>query len=135
MKLLIYTQEKMEFDYMISNFIFTAADGEVEIQPKHTSLMTEIDLCIAEIGIKGGNPKKIIITGGLCKVKDNVVKVLARTVEFPETLNKNRALDSQKRAEERIEKAAKDPEAEIDVTRAEAALRRSLIRLTSLNYK
>ncbi len=131
MKLLIYTQEKTEFDYIFTSFIFKAKDGEIEIQPNHTNLMTEIDICVGEIALKVGHTKKIILTGGFCIVKDKEVKVLARTVEFPEILDKKRAIKAKERAEERLKKVEKDPE--INIIRAEAALQRAAARLSSLD--
>jgi F-type H+-transporting ATPase subunit epsilon len=63
---------------------------------------------------------------GFVEVLDNKVKVLVDFAEFAEEIDLKRAEAARDRAKERLEQRKKDG---MDVARAEAALRRALVRL------
>ena len=66
------------------------------------------------------------ISGGFLEVRPDHVIVLADQAERAEEIDVTRAAEARKRAEERL----KTKEAGIDTLRAEAALRRALVRLS-----
>lgn len=59
------------------------------------------------------------------EVKKDSVTILAESCEWPEEIDVNRANEAKIRAERRI----KSGDSEVNMTRAEAALKRSLTRL------
>jgi F-type H+-transporting ATPase subunit epsilon len=65
------------------------------------------------------------ISGGFLEVRPEKVIVLADACERSDEIDIERAMEAKKRAEERL----KNLTAEIDQSRAEAALRRSMARL------
>jgi F-type H+-transporting ATPase subunit epsilon len=74
---------------------------------------------------KGGEEFSIAISGGFLEVRPDRIIILADAAERAEEVNLARAEEAKRRAEEEL---SRHPP-EVDATRAEAALRRSLIRL------
>ena len=72
-----------------------------------------------------GEVKKAAVHGGIIEILPDKVTVLAEVAEWPEEIDVNRANEAKIRAERRL--ATKD--ADLDVARAEMALKRSLARL------
>jgi F-type H+-transporting ATPase subunit epsilon len=81
-----------------------------------------------EIRINDGSKKDVLfaVSVGFVEVNENKVIVLAEAAEPPEKIDLERALESKRRAEERL-KAANDDS--VDYARAEAALKRAINRL------
>jgi F-type H+-transporting ATPase subunit epsilon len=101
-----------------------AEKGYVGILPGHTPFLSRIG--IGEVIYRIGDKKHFLaLSGGFVEVSDDSVVVLARSAELPEEIDKDRAEQSRKRAEDRLQ--GKTPE--IDFVRAEAALRRAMMRL------
>jgi len=71
-----------------------------------------------------GEAIEYVIHGGFCEVRDNVVTVLSRSAEKAEEIDLARAQKAAKRAQEIM----RSDMAELDLTRAMAALRRAMIR-------
>ena len=69
--------------------------------------------------------KKAAVHGGIVEVLKDKVTILAEIAEWPDEIDVNRANDAKIRAERRL--ASKD--SNLDVPRAEMALKRSLARL------
>lgn len=111
----------------IVNCMTTA--GAIGILPNHSPLVGIIP--ISHLNYKKVEDEKmesidIAIAGGVIDVKDNSVIVLADAFETKDEIDRNRAEEAKRRAEERI--ASNDPN--IDVKRAELALSRALSRLS-----
>ena len=64
------------------------------------------------------------ISGGVVRVENNEVVVLARTAELAETIDIARAQSSEKRARERL----RAHQSEVNMKRAEISLNRALVR-------
>jgi len=88
MKLSIITPENKIYEDVIKRFIFTAIDGEIEIQDKHCDLITVIDNCQATI-FQEHSKKEINLSGGLCKVKNNELYILTTKAEFLNNIKAN----------------------------------------------
>jgi len=86
-------------------------------------------LAAEQVAAKGAE-HVVFVSGGFCEVRGNTVRIVSEAGERPEEIDKARAEEARKRAEERIAEARKlPPTAEVDLVRAEAALRRALFRL------
>jgi F-type H+-transporting ATPase subunit epsilon len=103
---------------------FTAEDGDIGILPGHIPLTTVIAPGILTIREPEGE-KQAALMAGFAEILPEKVTILAETVEWPEEIDPERAEAAKKRAEERIHNHAAD----IDVARAEIALKRALVRL------
>ncbi|MGA2158836.1 MAG: F0F1 ATP synthase subunit epsilon [Dehalococcoidia bacterium] len=123
-KLEIVTAERQVFSEDVTTIIAEGIDGQMTILPKHAPLITM--LAPGELVIrKDGEEMYMSITGGFLEVRPEKVIVLADACERSDEIDIERAMEAKKRAEERL----KNLTTEIDQSRAEAALRRSMARL------
>ncbi|MCI8280953.1 MAG: ATP synthase F1 subunit epsilon [Lachnospiraceae bacterium] len=103
---------------------FTAEDGDIGVYKNHIPLTTVIAPGILNIKEAQGE-KQAALHAGFAQILPEKVTILAEVAEWPDEIDKNRAEEAKKRAEERLQSHA----AGIDVARAEAALKKALIRL------
>lgn len=99
-------------------------EGEIGILKDHIPLTAMLTPCIANIKTGGGSRQAAIHDGFIEILKDRVI-VLSESCEWPEEIDRNRAEEARIRAERRL----KSGDVTLNVTRAELALRKSLIRL------
>jgi len=100
--------------------------GAMEILPGHAPLVSEMDIGYLRVGKTADSRSlRFFVVGGYVEVHGNDVTVLANIAETPEEIDKKRAEDARRRAEERLAKK----EAHTDMNRAQAALLRALARL------
>ncbi|MDD5313268.1 MAG: F0F1 ATP synthase subunit epsilon [Dehalococcoidia bacterium] len=120
----IVTAERQVFSEDVTAVIAEGVSGQMTILPKHAPLITM--LAPGELVIrKDGDEIYMAITGGFLEVRPDKVIVLADACERSDEIDLERAAEAKRRAEERL----KNLTPEVDQTRAEAALRRSLARL------
>ncbi|MDP2950318.1 MAG: ATP synthase F1 subunit epsilon, partial [Chloroflexota bacterium] len=94
------------------------------VLPLHAPLLTMIQPGVLRI-VKGGEEVQMAITGGFIEVRQNRITILADAAERGEEVDVTRAEEARRRAQERL--ATKEVTA--DMLRAEAALKRALVRL------
>jgi len=124
-KLDIVTAEKSIFSEDVDMVIAPGVQGQLGILPHHTPLMTMLEP--GELVIKkGGEEIYLAISGGFLEVRPDRVIVLADSAERAEEIDIARAEEARNRAQKRLEERYTPG---VDAARAEAALRRSLIRL------
>ena len=97
---------------------------EIGVYAEHIPLTSVLVPCVMNIHVDG-DVKKAAVHGGIVEILQDKVTVLAEIAEWPEEIDVNRANEARTRAERRL--SSNDPQ--IDVVRAEAALKRSLARL------
>jgi F-type H+-transporting ATPase subunit epsilon len=120
----IVTAERVVFSDDVDVVIAPGVEGQLGILPHHAPLMTM--LLPGELLVrKGGEEFYLAISGGFLEVRPDRIIVLADAAERVEEIDIARAEEAKRRAEERLK--AHPPEA--DEALAEAALRRSLVRL------
>ena len=95
-----------------------------KLYPQHIPLTAVLVPCVLTIHQNDGI-KKAAVHGGIVEVLKDKVTILAEIAEWPDEIDVNRANDAKIRAERRL--ASKD--SNLDVPRAEMALKRSLARL------
>lgn len=103
---------------------FTAEDGDIGVYKNHIPLTTVIAPGILNIKEQQGE-KQAALHAGFAQIMPEKVTILAEVAEWPDEIDKNRAEEAKKRAEQRLN----SHEAGIDVTRAEVALKKALVRL------
>jgi F-type H+-transporting ATPase subunit epsilon len=120
----IVTAERVVFSEDVDAVIAPGIEGQLGVLPHHSPLMTTLEP--GELLVrKGGEEFSLAISGGFIEVRPDRVIVLADAAERVEEIDVARAEEAKRRAEERIKEHAPG----VDLTRAEAALRRSLTRL------
>lgn len=127
LKLEIVTQERRV--YMaedVDMVIAPGTEGEMGILPRHAPLITSLAEGVMRVRRAGSREEVLAIHGGFMEVLPDRVMVLADAAERAEEIDVARAEEARQRAEELMKQRRED---RIDYTRAEAALRRSLVRL------
>ena len=121
----IVTAEQSVYSDDVDIVIAPGVEGQLGILPNHTPLMTMLQPGEL-IARKGKEEFSLAVSGGFLEVRPERVIVLADSAERAEDIDIARAEEAKKRAEQRL---AERYTPEVDAARAEAALRRSLIRL------
>ena len=113
-------------DDTVTSLVAPGAEGYLGVLANHAPLLTEIK--VGELNIKRleRSAQILAVGAGFMEVSGNTVIVLADTAELAEEIDVTRADDAKRRAQERLRRRA---DAEIDASRAEAALARALNRL------
>jgi len=120
----IVTAEQLIFSDDVDIVVAPGIDGELAVLPRHAPLMTMLQP--GELRVrKGGDETFMAITGGFLEVRPDRVTILADAAERAEDIDSARAEAAKRRAEDRLSGKLSGAE----MARAEAALRRSLIRL------
>ena len=124
MRLEIVTAERIVYSEDINILVAPGSDGELGILPNHAPLLTTLDP--GEIRVtKDGEETYMVVSGGFLEVIGNRVTILADTAEHAEEIDLERAEAALRRAEEQVESASSD----MDLERALASIRRSNARL------
>ncbi len=125
LKVEIVTAERMVYsEEDVDRIIVPGVEGELGVLPLHTPLLTMMQPGLMRI-IRGNEEIEMVITGGFIEVRENHVTVLADTAERADDIDEARAQEARQRAQRQLEERT----TEMDLSRAEAALARSLIRL------
>lgn len=108
-------------------------DGEVEFRRNHTPIILSTVPTITEIIKVDGSSEKYFTSSGVIVLKENLIKFCCDTIERPEAIDLNRAMESKKRAENRLKEIKNK---NIDEKRAKLALARAIARIEAVNkYK
>ena len=107
----------------ILNVVTTS--GALGIMSRHLPLVAILE--ISHLNYKrDGQVFEYSIAGGIINVKDNSAQILAESFESKEEIDLQRAENSKQRAEDRL--ASKEPN--IDIKRAEIALKKAINRIS-----
>ncbi len=127
LKLRVVTPSRDFFDGECDMAVLKTIDGDTGILYGHQPLTTVLDLGYLRI-IDNNEEKRSTMLGGFAKVNSEGLTIISEAAEWAEDIDIERALESKKRAEERLEEGGKDS-GEVDMLRAEASLKRALLRL------
>ena len=120
----LVTAERMVYSDDVDMVIAWGLEGQLGILPHHAPLMTMLQP--GELIIKKENEETYMaVSGGFLEVRPDKVIILADACERAEEIDLARAEEAKRRAGEIMEA----PSPETDSAAAEAALRRSLVRL------
>lgn len=124
MHLKIITHEKVVFDEDVDEIYTRGTDGEFGILKNHVPVMAALDIGVTKV--KQGDMTRCFTTmGGVLQFKDDECNILTTTAEAGDDIDVARAEEALKRAKARLDEA----DAEIDAKRAEAAIARAMARL------
>ncbi|SMC41523.1 ATP synthase F1 subcomplex epsilon subunit [Desulfocicer vacuolatum DSM 3385] len=100
-------------------------EGEFGVLRGHTTFLTSLKVGTLRYKDASGKERYLFVNGGFAEALPNKVTLLAESAERRGDIDVDRARQAKDRAEKRISAASDD----IDLVRAEAALRRALHRL------
>jgi len=123
-RLELVTAERMVYSGDVSMVVAWGVEGQLGILPHHAPLMTMLQP--GELIIKKDDKETYMaVSGGFLEVRPDKVIVLADACERAEEIDRTRAEEAKRLAEEIM----KAPPPGTETASAEAALRRSLARL------
>ena len=124
----IVTPDRVFYTGEATMIEFNTADGEIGVYKNHIPLTTVLIPGIVKITEAEGI-RKAAVHAGFAEILGDKVTLLAEIAEWPEEIDEARARESKERAEERL--AGKTEE--VDVIRAEYAIRKALVRIQIKN--
>lgn len=122
-KVEIITPERKFYEGEATMVEFNTVEGEIGVLPKHIPLTTVIAPGICTITEPEGQ-KRAAIHAGLAEVLPDKITLLAEIAEWPDEIDLERAKSAEGRAKERLATKGEN----VDVLRAEIALKKSLVR-------
>jgi F-type H+-transporting ATPase subunit epsilon len=108
--------------------ILTLADGEIGIYANHSPFTAVVVTGILRIKESEGNWRAAFISGGILEVKEHKNVLMVDCAEWPEEIDKERALESKQEAE----KVLGDANFKFETDKAKDKLRRAQSRLKVL---
>lgn len=129
-KIEIITPDRVFYTGEADFLEFTTADGEIGVYKDHIPLTTVLAPGIVTIH-NGDDIKSAAVHAGFAEILGDRVSLLAEVAEWPDEIDVERAEAAKARAEERLQNHTAD----VDVKRAEFALRKALIRIDTANIR
>jgi len=125
----VITPEHIAFDDTVDTVRMPGVDGDMGILPRHASMVAAIEAGVLRYRAAGAEGV-LFVGSGFAEVRDNTVRVVTNAGETPEDIDEERARAAEQRARERLEQGLRRVgEEPIDLIRAEASLKRALLRL------
>jgi F-type H+-transporting ATPase subunit epsilon len=124
-RLLMVTQEGVRFDGQVESVLLPGELGYFGVRAEHAAMISALQVGVITVK-QDGKPSLYACGGGLAKVTGTEVVVLADSVEAAAIIDSDRARQAEERARERLY-AMRD--ADVDVLRAELAMKRAMNRL------
>jgi F-type H+-transporting ATPase subunit epsilon len=126
-RLEVVTPERVVLETEVDQVEVPGLDGELGILPGHTELVSRLRPAGLLTYHQGEAKGEIAISDGFVEVGPDRVTVLAGKASRPEDIDLARALQLKQQAEQQLQRALADPDA--DVTRALIELERTSIEL------
>ena len=121
----VITPDTVALDETVDSVVLPGLDGQLGVLARHATMVTALDH--GELRYKqGGVEHHMFVSGGFAEVRDDTLRVVTEAGEHVRDIDAERAKKAEERARERLEKG----DEEIDTVRAEASLRRAIMRLS-----
>ena len=124
LRLRVVTPTKTAFDEEVDMVVLSTVDGEIGVLIGHEPLTTLLGFGVMKI-YNDETVKPIAIFGGFAEINTEGATIVADIAEHPKEIDAERARQAKERAEARL--SSRD--ADLDIQRAQVALRKSLVRL------
>lgn len=124
MTLQIISPDRVFYEGEVTMFEMNTTEGEVGVYPGHIPIVNVLKPGIVVIH-EGEKIRHAAVHDGFSEILPDRITVMAEIAEWPEEIDKERALSAKERAAQRIAQKTNG----VDMARAEAALRRALTRI------
>ena len=121
----IITPDRVFYSGKASFLELNTVEGEIGIYKNHIPMITVLEPGIATITEEGGNKKEAALHTGFMEILGDRITILAEIAEWPDEIDRNRAQEAKIRAERRLQ----NDKSNINITRAELALHKALVRI------
>ncbi len=119
----IITPDRVFWSGKASMLELNTTEGQVGIYKRHIPMTMILEPGIVTIHLEGENKEAAVHTGFIEILPDKIT-MMAEVAEWPDEIDLNRAREAEQRAERRLQ--AHDPR--IDLSRAELALKKAMVR-------
>lgn len=120
----IISPTRIFFDGDATMVEMKTSEGEIGVLAGHIPLTAILTPGVMKIHQEDGM-KEAALHDGFVEIRKDKVTVLAESCEWPDEIDLNRAEEAKERAENRIKSGRKD----VDMLRAELALKKALTRI------
>lgn len=120
----IVTPKGIYLEKTVDMLNIRTTSGNIGVLANHLPLASPVEICEMNYVI-GGKKTYYAISGGFIYVGKTETTIIANAIETPEEIDLNRAKAAKERAEKRLSKLGDD----IDIARAEIALKRAMNRI------
>lgn len=124
-KVQVITPERTFYEGDVSMVELTTTEGDIGVYRNHIPLTAIIAPGVLKLHETGGVKEAALISGFIEILPEKIV-IMAEVAEWPDEIDANRAEEARIRAERRL----KEQSGEVDLMRAEQALRRALVRIS-----
>jgi F-type H+-transporting ATPase subunit epsilon len=128
----VVTAERIVFQDDVDMVVAPGMEGQLGILPHHAPLMTALTYGELILHREGQEDEFVAIGGGFMEVGPDHVTILADSAERADEIDEERAETARIRAGETMAQKHRE---DVDLARAEASLRRSMIRLKVVKRK
>lgn len=125
LSLKIITPSRIMFDGEADMVIMRTKSGDVGILHNHQPMVTILDYGVLRIKNDGEEDRLAALFGGFAEINSEGMNILTDIAEWPDEIDVQRAIEAKKRAEKRLSEGNFD----VDIMRAELALKRALTRI------
>ena len=126
----IVTPDRLFFSEKVEMVIVRGLEGDLAVLKGRTPITTPLKIGQVRI-TQNGKERIAAVVNGYISVLGDKTTIVTEAAEWPEEIDVKRAEEAKRRAEELIQKANDD----IDIMRAELALKRALNRLNTSSNK
>jgi len=121
----VHTPYRPFFSGKAEAITLTLVDGEIGIYAHHSPFTAPVLSCVLRVKDAKGVWRGAFITDGILEVKDHKTVLIVDAAEWPEEIDRERALAAKDRAEENLKTAR----LKFEIDNAKAELRRAEFRL------
>lgn len=126
----IVTPDRLFFSEKVEMVIVRGLEGDLAVLKGRTPITTPLKIGQVRI-TQNGKERIAAVVNGYISVLGDKTTIVTEAAEWPEEIDVKRAEEAKRRAEELIQQGNDD----IDIMRAELALKRALNRLNTSSYK
>ena len=119
----IITPDRIFWKGQANMLELNTTEGQVGIYKRHIPMTMILEPGSVTIHLDGEN-KEAAVHAGFIEILPEKITVMAEIAEWPDEIDENRAREAEERAKRRLQ--AHDPK--IDLSRAEIALRKAMVR-------
>src|SRR5262245_14159403 len=124
----VITPERIAHDSSVASARLPGLDGSIGVLPRHAPMVAALDAGVLRWK-EDGQEEVMFVSGGFAEVRGETLRVVCEAGEKPAEIDEERARAAEKRARERISAGRAAAGEPIDLLRAEASLRRAMMRL------
>jgi len=127
----VHTPYRLFYSGRVQSITLTLADGEIGIYANHSPFTAVTAPGVLRIKDGDDERKAAFVSSGILEVKEHKNVLMAECAEWPDEIDKERALASKEQAE----KVLSDTDFKFEINKAKEKLRRAESRLKVLEMK